>query len=114
MDKVSRKILKAVKESPDSRYMFYVDIIPFEGIAPTSEVESAIKYLVNEKYLNEIFRHGKIVGVTLAHKSFHRKYFAWLSIKHFLIHNIIAIIALIVAVITLINDLGLITLPVIK
>lgn len=113
MDNVSRKILKEVKKSDNHTYMFYVDVEPFADIADECSINAALKYLIANEYLDEVKRKNHVVGVSLAHKALHRKYFTWLAFKNFLIHNIIAIIALIVAVITLCNDLGLIKLPVI-
>ncbi len=89
MDKLSRQIIKELESSPNCTRMFYVDEEPFSNIATRPYISAAIKYLTDIGYLDEIIRNGRVVGIKLSHKCLHRKYFAWVSIKSFLLRSIL-------------------------
>lgn len=76
-----------------------------------NEIEGILTHLASEGY---IIPSSSTPSFQLTQKGIHAKQIQLRNIGAFLLHNLIAIIALIVAIITLCNDLGLITLPVIK
>lgn len=101
MDKISKQILNQVKAAEDQTIHYYVDEIPFSSIADENVTQAAIKYLVDNEFLNELIRGTTVIGVTLSHKSIHSKYFAFETLLEYLLKNWIAIIALFLSIASL-------------
>ena len=107
MEKQAKKLLKYIsdkKNCPDG-YIDFDELYEGYGIEsnlPEQQIAAAVRYLEKAGYIRYMkYSTGQTKGVELEHESHHQKAFKFIEFKKYLLHNWIAIAALLISIVSI-------------
>lgn len=104
MDKISKKVLKRIINSPEQTIRFQGMDEPFDDISSYGNVNTSLEFLSDHDYITLIYNNDQLSEVRISYRSAHPVRYMMKLICSYLLNNWIAITALIISVLALLKQ----------